>query len=118
MLHLYIPLKTSRNLLVFCFQGYREGISSYNGSTYIIKRRRGVVVIATAQLHSTKAELKFCTGSNPARDVSEICEGEDLWQWSRLGIRLNTFRRSTIPRKQFIIIIIIGIKTMITSYCF
>ena len=38
--------------------------------------------------------------------VSEIHDGEDLWQWSRLEIRLNTFRRSTIPQKQFIVIII------------
>ena len=28
---------------------------------------RGVVVITTAQLHSTKPELRFCAGSNPAR---------------------------------------------------
>ena len=40
--------------------------------------RRGVVVITTAQLHSTKPELRFCTGSNPARGVSEIRDGEDL----------------------------------------
>ena len=39
--------------------------------------------------------------------VSEIRDGEDLWQWFRLEIRLNAFRRSTIPQKQFIIIIII-----------
>ena len=38
----------------------------------------GVVVITTAQLHSTKPELRFCAGSNPARDMSEICDGEDL----------------------------------------
>ena len=38
---------------------------------------------------------------------SEIRDGEDLWQWSRLKIRLNTFCRSTIPQKQFIIIIVI-----------
>ena len=63
--------------------------------------------ITTAQLHSTKPELRFCVGSNPACGVSEICDGEDLWQWSRLEIRLNAFRRSTIPQKQFIIIIII-----------
>ena len=44
--------------------------------------RRGVVVIATAQLRSTKPELKFCAGSNPACGVSEIRNGEDLWQWS------------------------------------
>ena len=39
---------------------------------------RGVVIITTAQLHSTKPELRFCTGSNPARDVSKIRDGEDL----------------------------------------
>ena len=60
----------------------------------------------TAQLHSTKPELRFCAGSNPARGMSEIHDGEDLWQWSRLEIRLNAFRRSTIPQKQFIIIMI------------
>ena len=37
-----------------------------------------------------------------ARGVSENRDGEDLWQWSRLEIRLNAFRRSTIPQKQFI----------------
>ena len=56
--------------------------------------RRGVV-ITTAQLHSIK----------PERGVSEIRNGEDLRQWSRLEIRPNAFRRSTIPQKQFIIII-------------
>ena len=34
--------------------------------------------------------------------TSEIHNGEELWQWSRLEIRLNAFRRSTIPQKQFI----------------
>ena len=33
-------------------------------------------VITTAQLHSTKPECRFCTGSNPARGVSEIRDGE------------------------------------------
>ena len=66
-----------------------------------------VVVITTAQLHSTKTELRSCAGSNPARGVSEIRDGGDLWQWPRLEIRLNVFRRSTMPQKQFIIIIII-----------
>ena len=37
-----------------------------------------VVVITTAQLHSTKPKLRFCAGSNPARGVSEIRDGEDL----------------------------------------
>ena len=47
------------------------------------------MIIATAQLHSSKPELRFCTGSNPARGVLEIRYGEDLWQWSRLEIRLR-----------------------------
>ena len=33
---------------------------------------RGVVVLTTAQLHSTKPELRFCAASNPVHD------GEDL----------------------------------------
>ena len=37
-----------------------------------------VVVITTAQLHSRKPELRFCAGSNPARGVLEIRDGEDL----------------------------------------
>ena len=64
-----------------------------------------VVIINTAQLHSAKPELRFWAGSNPARGVSEIPVGEDLWQWFRLEIRLNAFRRSTIPQKQFIMMI-------------
>ena len=79
----------------------------------VVTWRRGVVVITTAQLHSINLELRLSAGSNPARGVSEICDGGDLWQWSRLEIRLNVFRRLTIPQKQFfIIIIIIIIKTI------
>ena len=63
----------------------------------------GVVVITTAQLHSTNLEFSFCASSNSACDVSEIRDYENLWQWSRLEIRLNSLRLSTIPQKQFII---------------
>ena len=78
--------------------------------SYLRRTKRVIaVVIATAQLHSTNTELRFCAGSNPARGMSEIRDGEDLWQWPRLEIVLNAFRRSTIPQKQFIIIIIITI---------
>ena len=45
---------------------------------YAFLWRRGVVVITTAQFHSTKPEFRFCAGSNPARGVSEIRDGEDL----------------------------------------
>ena len=41
-------------------------------------------------------------GSNPGHGVSEIRDGENLWQWSWLEIRLNAFHRSTIPQQQFI----------------
>ena len=36
-----------------------------------------VVVITNPQLYSTKPELRFCAGLNPARDVSEIRDGDD-----------------------------------------
>ena len=62
-----------------------------------------LVVITTAQRLSIQPELKFCTGSNPACGVSEICEGENLQQWPRPEIRLKAFGRLTIPQKQFII---------------
>ena len=82
---------------------------AYHDAVVLWHHRRlwycAVVVITTAQLHSTKLELRFWAGSNPVRGVSEIHDGEDLWQRSRLEIRLDVFRRSTIPQKQFIIII-------------
>ena len=37
-----------------------------------------VVVITTAQIHSFKPELRFFAGSNPARGMWEIRDGEDL----------------------------------------
>ena len=40
--------------------------------------RRGVVVTTSAQLHSTKPEIKLWAGSNPADSMSEIRDGEDL----------------------------------------
>ena len=64
---------------------------------------RGIVVITAAQFHSKKPELRFCADSSPVRGVSEIRDGENLWQWSRLEIRLNAFRRSPYHKKQFVI---------------
>ena len=40
--------------------------------------RHDVVVITIAQLHSTKPEFRFWTGSNPTRRLSEISNGENL----------------------------------------
>ena len=51
-------------------------------STEVMRQKvvwgRGVVLIATGQLHSNKPELRFCAGSNIAHGVSEIRDGEDL----------------------------------------
>ena len=68
------------------------------------------MVTTTAQLHSTKSELRFCAGSNPAHGASTIRNGKDLWQWSQMELRLPAFRWSTMPQNQFIIIIFIIIK--------
>ena len=45
------------------------------------KTSRGVVVITTAQLYSTKPELRFCTGSNPVRG----CRGSTMVKISDNG---------------------------------
>ena len=82
----------------------------------VILKKVSVVVITTAQLHLIKPQFRFSAGSNPARSVSEIRDGEDLWQWSSLNVKLNAFRRSTIPQKQFIIIIIIQQKQNVIKW--
>ena len=48
------------------------------------------MVITTAQFHLTMPEFRFSAGSNLARGVSEICNGE-TGQKSRLEIRLKLF---------------------------
>ena len=62
-----------------------------------------VVVITTAQLNSTKAGLVLHR-LNPACNMSDIHNDDGLWQCPQSKIRLNLFRWSTIPQKQFIII--------------
>ena len=78
----------------------------------VILWHHGIVVITTAEIHLTKPELRFCADSNRARGVSEVRHGEDLWQWSRVEIKINAFCRWTIPQKQFIIIIMIIISKL------
>ena len=41
----------------------------------------GVVVITTAQLYSIDLEPSVNAGSNLACKLSDICDGENLWQW-------------------------------------
>ena len=80
--------------------------SGYYSVLAVLLWHHSVVVITTAQHHSPTPGLSFCTSSNPGHDLLEICDGENLWQWSWLEIRLNAFIRSTIPQKEFTIIII------------
>ena len=51
--------------------------------------RRGAVVITTAQLHSTKPELRFRTGSNPARGLLEIPDVANLLTMVPTGNKAN-----------------------------
>ena len=93
------------------FQGESVHFSCLNAKELLARKRRdiwslsdsngrhGVVNITTAQHHSTKSELRFCAVSIPARSMSEICDSEDLWQWSQQEIRLYLFCWSTIPQK-------------------
>ena len=46
-------------------EGY-QGISQWQNLECLCPIwRRGVVFVTTAQLHSTKPELRLCAGSNP-----------------------------------------------------
>ena len=65
-----------------------------------------VVIITTAQLHSTKPELRFCAGSKPC-----LWRVGDSWWWGSLTMvparnKAKRFSSATIPQKQFFIIII------------
>ena len=59
---------------------------------------RGAVVITSAQLLSTKPERRSCASSSLTCGVSEIRDGEDLWQWSYL---MNCFCGMVDRRKAF-----------------
>ena len=88
----------------FCFLKYRNCLvhvsSKFSDIIFLVLLWliTSAVAITTAQPYSSKPEFKFYARSNPVRDVSEIHDGEDLWQMSRLEIRLNAFRWSTIPQ--------------------
>ena len=79
-----------------------------------IMNASGAVVCWLSLLHNF-IQLSLNAGSNPDLVVSEIHNGEDLRQWSHLEIRLNAFRLSTLPQKQFIIIIIIIINAVLNK---
>ena len=81
---LFFPYKGGRTrALRYACKTDQDDFALWITSYHLISWRkpqwwRGVVVITTEQLHSTKPGLRFCTCSNPARSVSEIQDGEDL----------------------------------------
>ena len=53
----------------------------------LITRVRSLWLIHNLSMPQKKSEIRFCACPNSARGVSEICNGENFWQWSRLEIR-------------------------------
>ena len=76
-----------------------------------------VVIFNTAQIYSTKSELKFCAGSIPAHGVSKICDGENLWQWPRLGKRWKRLLSVKYSSKVIKITIIAIINLSTVFFC-
>lgn len=62
-------------------------------------------ILNTTAQHLTKPELRLCADANLTRGMLETCDDEDLWQRSHVEIKLNVFCCTTIPQKQFAIII-------------
>ena len=46
----------------------------------------------------------LCLYSNPACSASDVCDGDSLYKYSQLQIRLNTLHHSAVPQNKFIII--------------
>ena len=83
----------------FCFDEFDEPVT-LDTTSELVQFRLGVVVITTVQLYSARPKLTFCAASNPDNGVLVFRDGEDLWQWSELEIRLNIFRGTIIPQKR------------------
>lgn len=56
-----------------------------------------IVVILSAQLHSTKLGFRFCRGLNSAYSMSDICNNPNLTMkvWCQLKTRSNTYYQAT-----------------------
>ena len=50
-----------------------------------------ITIIATAQLHSTKSDLTFWVGLNPAHNMSEVSTGDDPQQLLQREVRVSAF---------------------------
>ena len=70
------PITENRVLPVttLFFESFVSGYGSLISNWFCVRTRRGVVVITTAQLHSSKPEPTFCTSSNPARGCERFAK--------------------------------------------
>ena len=67
---------TRRGKFNFCFSRVFASISKiFTLAEALSTRRRGLMVVTAAQLHSAESELRLFAGSGPARGVSGICGG-------------------------------------------
>ena len=110
MVRMYLPridslsLSTHRRLFIWLLFECYINLTVDEFSIFSI---HGVVVIASTQLYSTNPKFRFCAGSNPDCGVSEIRDGENLWQWFAALNKANCLSSVNHTTKQFIIIIII-----------
>lgn len=111
LLAIYFKVFWSHNaIIVFCYRHknvatslvlenrkWKNKLKTYSSVEEITKRRPGAVALWCCGYQYSKTLFnkawtqRFCTGSNPACDVFEIRNGEDLWQWCQTKIRLNAF---------------------------
>ena len=70
------------NRAIYTYAYYIADIWTFSKIIFLKKAmvwwRRGVVVITTAQLHSTKPGFRFCASLNLARGASKSRDSEDL----------------------------------------
>ena len=74
----FIRCVLRKNTPIFCNDWNFFSNVKYSLKKLSLNSCRGVVVIAAAQLHSIKPDLRFCTGSDPAGGVLENRDDEDL----------------------------------------
>ena len=91
------------------FVWYKAADESFKALTYYelctaFFQKYAVVVMITAQLHSTKSKHRFCRGSNSARDVLKICNGEHTRHWFHLEMIWNEMKLFLVNLHNFTII--------------
>ena len=82
VLLLTLVLVSGKLLIVGVIADFDNIVSALAKKRLSTSWRRGVVIISTPQLHSTKSELRLSADSNLAYSVTKIRDAEDLWQWS------------------------------------